>query len=66
MMCEEEIKKSSPVCVEVLKTKDIQQTDGQEGGLGAVCQSFGDDAVDFSHNPNEQLVVDRLKDPTQV
>lgn len=36
------------------------------GGFGAVGQCLVDDTVDFSHDPDEQLVVDGLKDQPQV
>ena len=54
--------KSLPVCFEVLKTKDIEQADGQEGGFGAFGQLLIDDIVDFLNDPYEQLVVDCLSD----
>lgn len=62
-MCEE---MSWPVCVEVLKAKDIKQADGQEGGFGAFGQPLIDDTVDFPNDPYEQLIVDCLKDQKQV
>lgn len=58
-------KKLAPVCAEVLKAKDIQKADGQEERFDAFLQTFVDDAVDFPHDPNKQLVVDCLKHPTQ-
>lgn len=50
MMCEE---MSKPVCVEVLKAKDVKQADGQAGRLGAVGQLLIDDTVDFLNDPYE-------------
>lgn len=56
---------SRPVCVEVLKAKDIEQADGQEG-FGAFGQPLIDDTVDFLNNPFEQLIVDCLRDRPQI
>lgn len=55
-----------PVCVEVLKAKDVQQADGQEGGSGAFGQPLVDDGVYFLNDPYEQLIVDCLKDQPQI
>lgn len=53
---------SWPVCEEVLEAKYVEQADGQKGGFGALGQFLIDDVVDFFNDPNEQLVVDRLRD----
>lgn len=60
-MCED---KSWPVADEVLKAKDIEQADGQEGGFGVFNQPLIDDTVDFPNDPYEQLVVDCLRNQT--
>lgn len=52
---------STPVCVKVLKAKDVKQTDGQTFGFGAVGQLLVDDTVDFPNDPYEQLIVDSLR-----
>lgn len=57
---------SGPVYVEVLKAEDIKQADGQEGGFGAFGQLLIGDTIDFPNDPQEQLIVDCLKDQTHV
>lgn len=57
---------SSPVGDEVLKAEDVEQADGQVGGLGAVSQVLIDDAVDFLNDPYEELVVDGLRVGTVI
>lgn len=61
MMCAD---MSTPVCVEVLKAKNVKQADGQT--VGFVGHLLMDDTVDFPHDPNEQLIVDSLRDQTEV
>lgn len=51
----------APVCVEVLKAKNVKQTDGQTVGFGPLGQLLMDDTVDFPHDPYEQLIVDGLR-----
>lgn len=57
---------STPICVEVLKAKDVKQANGQIGRLGAVGQLLIDDTVDFFNDPYEQFVVDSLTVKTQI
>lgn len=50
-----------PVRLEVLKTKDVKQTNGQEGQFRAAGHLLIYDTVDFLNNPREQLIVDGLR-----
>lgn len=50
-----------PVSVEVLESKYVKQSEGQEGGFGGFGQIAVDDTVDFANNPYEEFVVDRLQ-----
>lgn len=47
--------------MEILKSEDVQQADGQQGGPGGLGQVPVDDAVDCPNNPDEEFIVNCLE-----